>query len=386
MAEDADIKKRLEEAEDTLDALREHEIDAVLGAKSVMLLRLQEVEKQLRESEHLFREVVNNLPLSVWLHDAEGRQQFVNDTFCEFFGVSADAMQDDLWMELIHPDDRAGYCDAFQSAIEEQKNFHAEVRVRRADGEWRWLESWGRPRLDSDGRFIGIAGSSADVTERKEAEQLQRTLVAELNHRVKNALAVALSVAQHALRSSDNMDQFKESFFGRLTALAEIHGLLTSEQWNGVSMRSLVETATGPFAQPGGPSVCARGSGITRLNSRAAQALYMVLHELSTNAMKYGALSTPEGRVDIEWELDSSDAQGTLVLSWEESGGPPVAKPERKGFGSQLIEKTISYELGGETELAFAPSGVAVKFKLPLGSAAAGRDESAAVSSADAFR
>lgn len=131
-------------------------------------------EEALRESEHRFRAMADHLPLIVWLHDEKGNQQFVNRTFCEFFGVTQEEMRGGRWQFLMHPEDASVYSEAFASAVRDQTSFHGEVRVKNGADEWRWLESWGRPRFDDDGRFLGHVGTSADVTERKRAEKILR--------------------------------------------------------------------------------------------------------------------------------------------------------------------------------------------------------------------
>lgn len=131
-------------------------------------------EEALRESEARFRTMADGLPLIVWVHDARGEQEFVNRTFCEFFGVTEQEMHGDRWQSLIHPDDADGYAEKFFACTREQRPFHDEVRARRADGVWRWLESWARPRLSADGEFLGVVGASADVTARKQAEESLR--------------------------------------------------------------------------------------------------------------------------------------------------------------------------------------------------------------------
>jgi PAS domain S-box-containing protein len=184
------VEQRLAEAEETLAALRRQEVDAVVGVDSIMVLRLREAEAKLQESEQRFRTVADRLPLMVWVNDAEGAQEFVNETFCEFFGVTREDMHADRWRTLMHPDD-GDYVAEFVACVREQRNFHAEGRVRRADGEWRWLESWGRVHFAPDGKFLGHVGTSADITERKRAEIEIRALLQRLSTLVeKTPLAV----------------------------------------------------------------------------------------------------------------------------------------------------------------------------------------------------
>lgn len=175
---------------------------AVCGM-SVDITDRKRVEDALRESEDRFRSFTDSLPLIVWVHDATGAQEFVNRTFCEFFGVGPEEMQDDRWRALMHPDDAGSYSQAFMECVRDRRPFHAEVRVRRYDGAWRWIESWGRPRFSPSGAFLGFVGTSADITERKDAEETARRseaalleadrrkdeFLAVLSHELRNPLA-----------------------------------------------------------------------------------------------------------------------------------------------------------------------------------------------------
>lgn len=174
----------------------------VVGAINVMMdiTARREAEEALRESEKRFRVMADGLPLIIWVHDAEGRQEFVNQTFCDYFGVTRAQARDGHWQVLMHPDDAQQYRSTFLSCLRERRPFHAEVRVKRADGEWRWLESWGRPRIAGDGSFRGMVGTSADVTERKAAEEQLVAAKEELEHanQAKDRFLAALS---HELRT-----------------------------------------------------------------------------------------------------------------------------------------------------------------------------------------
>jgi len=190
--------------EEVAEATHRDEDDRATRIVGVMfdVTARREAEEQVRESEARFREITDALPLIVWVHDADGRQQQVNRTFCQFFGVSEEDMRGDQWQLLVHPDDRDGYNAAFAAAIEARTPFHAEARVKDGRGRWRWMESWGRPRTDSRGSFFGMVGASADVTERKEAERRlmdadrqKDRFLAMLGHELRNPLAAIQNAA-----------------------------------------------------------------------------------------------------------------------------------------------------------------------------------------------
>ncbi|MCU0894833.1 MAG: PAS domain S-box protein, partial [Rhodospirillales bacterium] len=442
------------------------------------------VEQQLRQSEGRFREMADNLPLIVWMHDADGKLEFVNQTYCDYFGLAREDMHTDRWRVLVHPDDAPGYVTEFLACVRDRRPFHAECRVRRADGMWRWTEAWGRLRLDHTGAFLGHLGTSADITERKEAEarlreseqrfrgiyenagtgiaiagldgrfqscnpayaamlgysedelrtmvsfelihpddreenlveirrllagevpsfeilnryvgkdgaaiwvhkhvsmlrdasgrfthlialvtdmterkraeEHRQLLVNELNHRVKNTLAVVQAIAQQTFRTAEAPDGLVASFQNRLAALAAAHNLLSRLNWQQASLEELArETTAASFVEAArirmaGPAVV--------LPPKKAVTLAMALHELCTNAMKYGALSVPAGRVELSWEAVNGERPAIRLL-WHESGGPPVVAPEHKGFGSRIIEQALAHEFEGRVDMDFRREGLVV--------------------------
>lgn len=231
--------------------------------------------------------------------------------------------------------------------------YNVEYRVRQRDGSWRWLSAWGLVEFEGDGaerKPVAIAGASRDLTERKQAEERQRLLLNELNHRVKNTLATVQAVAWQTLRTARDLPSASEALDRRILAMAQAHDLLTSRNWTGANVSDIVTRALQAFP-PG--RVTVSGAGVD-LSPRHALALSLVLHELGTNATKYGSLSNSEGRVSVRWSVQD----GQLQLFWEESGGPAVTLPTKTGFGSRMIEQLVVSELGGELKLDYAFSGL----------------------------
>lgn len=218
---------------------------------------------------------------------------------------------------------------------------------------------------DQDGLVSGAVNCFQDISDRKQAEERQRLLVAELNHRVKNTLATVHSLAASTARDAHSIGDFTARFEARLFALSQAHTLLFEKDWNGAGLHELLARQLEPFA--GGKRPRVRFDGPTvELEPRTALALSMVFHELMTNAAKYGALTVAGGRIAVEWDLpEGADDSRTLTFRWIESGGPPVTAPERKGFGTRLIEQTIR-SAGGQAELLFAPPGVELRAAIPL--------------------
>jgi two-component sensor histidine kinase len=202
---------------------------------------------------------------------------------------------------------------------------------------------------------------------RRHAEDQQRILLRELNHRMKNSFAAVRSIAAQTLSHAADPEEFQRAFDGRLAALARASTLLIEGNWQAADLRSLIEASLEPFRtndnlRLAGPHVS--------LPSEMTLTLGLALHELATNAAKYGAFSVPEGRVEIVWAREGEGAGSRLILDWTEQGGPPVAAPERRGFGRTLIERSIAYELDGSAELTFAPEGVRCHIEVPLGARA----------------
>jgi two-component sensor histidine kinase len=205
--------------------------------------------------------------------------------------------------------------------------------------------------------------------ERRRAEDNLHLLVAELSHRVKNTLATVLSIAQQTLRGSASLEEFEPTFIGRVIALSEAHGLLFKTHWTATGLADIVERTFAPLGRADGSDYAAAGPPV-QLNPRATLTLSMVLHELAANAIKHGAFSRPCGHVDIAWDLSppAADAPGDPVVSlqWRETGGPAVQAPERRGFGTRLLERSAAYELGGSVSLDFAASGLICRLTFPL--------------------
>jgi two-component sensor histidine kinase len=265
--------------------------------------------------------------------------------------------------EKFHPDDMEEMWARVAQALDPAGDgrYDVEYRVKQLDGGWRWLSAWGLVEFEGRGearRPVAIAGASRDLSETKRAEELQRLLVNELNHRVKNTLATVQSITAQTLRGATDLPSARAALDDRLISLARAHDLLTDGSWSGADLREVVARAMHPFdaarLDVAGPSLT--------IAPRQALTLSLALHELATNASKHGALSVPGGSVEVRW----SSSDEALHLNWRESGGPAVVPPERRGFGSRLLEEGIDRELGGHTQLDYASDGVRCDISAPL--------------------
>ena len=218
----------------------------------------------------------------------------------------------------------------------------------------------------------GIAISLRDITERRQAERRQRLLVNELNHRVKNALATVQAIAAQSLRGLDVPQEAMDRFMARLMALARATDILVAEDWLGADLDAIASQVASPYAPrdedlgDGEVGQFRVGGPEAHLGPKAATAMALALHELATNAAKYGALSTPEGRVSLTWGLEGEGEARRLHMTWRESGGPAVAPPEKTGFGTRLIEKGLTSELRADVRLDYAPGGLVMTLDAPL--------------------
>jgi PAS domain S-box-containing protein len=313
-------------------------------------------EQSLRESEDHYRHTVELNPQVTWTALPDGQLNRVSRRWREWTGTAGLGQS---WAEGLHPDDRPPTFDAWARSVETGEPYDIEHRVKRIDGSYRWARSRAFPRRDEEGRIILWYGSTEDIHERKVAEEHQSLLINELNHRVKNTLASVQGIAFQTLKGDVPLADARARFEARLVALSRAHNLLTEQNWGGASLDRVVGDATEHL---GGARRFDIAGEPLRLAPRAALAIAMALHELGTNAAKYGALSSESGRVAIGWET----ADGLLRLIWRETGGPGVGAPERRGFGSRLIEKGLAADLGGRAELRFEPEGVICRIEAPL--------------------
>jgi len=246
-----------------------------------------------------------------------------------------------------------------------EKIDHYETVRRGKDGTLLDVSLTVSPLTDAQGRIVGTSKIARDITERKRQQHQRELLVNALNHRVKNTLATVQSLAMQTLRHAVTPDEGRASFEARLIALSKAHDVLTREHWQGASLNKVVVDAMAAYSGDLQESRFRFAGPIVRLQPKAVLALSMALHELATNAVKYGALSNGTGDVEITWRLIPGDQQ-RFQLRWAENGGPPVETPSRRGFGSRLVEQGLAQDLAGEARLNFAREGLVCTIDAPL--------------------
>ena len=322
-------------------------------------------EAALRESMAIVQIVNDGTPTLLYAKDRAGRMRMANPATLRALGVTAEQAIGHTAIEYWSDKGAAAQVMANDRELMERGvAITFEEKIMLEDGPHVFL-STKTPQRDSTGAVVGLVGASIDITERKRAEERQELLIRELNHRVKNTLATVQSIAAQTLRGTEGDREARRAFEARLLALSNAHNVLTRESWDGAGIEEIVATALAPHRAAGEDRFTVAGPPI-RVDPKAALALAMALHELATNAAKYGALSGRIGRVRVDWAKAWNGEEARFRLCWRESDGPPVTPPRRKGFGSRLIERGLSLELGGDAAIEFLPSGLVYTIDAPL--------------------
>lgn len=325
----------------------------------------KQVEERLRDSEAEFRGVTNATPALVWTGSSDGSITYMNERWYEFTGQRVEDALGSGWASTVHPEDARRILPYWQRCIRTGEIYEGEIRYRRRDGEYRWHAFRALPHKSLDGAIERWFGVSVDIHERKQWEEHRELLINELNHRVKNTLTIVQSMASQSLKQMSEENRPKvQAFEDRLFALARAHDVLTRENWEGAELREIINEVVEPYLRQKTKHFEIDGPRL-RLIPRTALAIAMAIHELATNAAKYGALSVSSGCVFITWTVTSGSAPH-LELRWQERDGPTVSPPTRRGFGTRLIERSLATDVGGNVRLTYEPAGVVCVMDIPL--------------------
>ncbi len=326
-------------------------------------------EQTLRETEERYRLAARATNDAIWDWNLAANHVLWNEALRTAHGHALGDVEPtgDWWLAQIHPDDR-GRIDASIHAVIDGTGtvWSDEYRFRRADGSYADILDRGYVIRDGQGRAMRMIGAMLDITARKRAEEHQRLLTGELQHRVKNTLAMVQAIASQTFRNATDHAAAREAFTARLISLGRAHDILTQSSWVQAPIGEVVDGVLAVHRGGGTARIRTGGPGVL-LAAKPALALALALHELATNAAKYGALANDAGSVDLRWHVVHAGDAPRFCLSWSEQGGPPIlAQPTRRGFGSRLIERSFAGEVGGEVRLVYAPTGLVCRLEAPL--------------------
>lgn len=293
----------------------------------------------------------------------------VNERLLETLGYDHEELQQITFQDITHPDDLETDLDQLRALVAgDISHYQMEKRYIRKDGEVIWGNLTVGLQRRPDGEPDFCISLVEDISKRKADEEHLRTLINELNHRVKNTLATVQAVAHMSFRKDEPLADARKDFTGRLQALSSAHDILTDEKWAGANFREVVTRALQPFNLEGDDRVTLKGEWI-RLGSRQALTLAMAINELATNAIKYGALSNDEGRVMLRWAKTARNGETCIEFEWIEQGGPPCVQPTRAGFGSTLLTRILPGDFRGEAQLNYRETGLNYCLSAPVSEA-----------------
>ncbi|WP_085809130.1 PAS domain-containing protein [Sphingomonas sp. TZW2008] len=319
----------------------------------------------LIQAESQLRFALKAAQLGSWTLDLATERMSVTEGCKENFGraVSEPFLYEHI-KAAVHPEDRARRDEALRVALEETDDYQVEYRIHTPAGEERWIAVRGQVFRRADGTPLLLVGVSQNITDRKRAEEHRTLLANELSHRVKNMLATLQAIVGQTLRTANSVEEASATLSARIQSMDAANDLLVNERWESANMHDLVDRALAPFRATDRSRLRTEGPNV-RVPPRIAIGLALALHELATNAAKYGALSSPTGYVEISWHV-SEDVAASLHFRWQEINGPTVTPPSRIGFGSKLIERVLKSEINGKVDLQYPPSGVVFSASAPL--------------------
>ncbi len=334
------------------------------------ITEMKRVRSLLDETEARLDLLANNISQLAWIADESGWLYWYNNRWYEYTGTTLEEMQGWGWSKVHHPDYLEPVTERWKRHLASGEEWEDTFPLRGADGSYRWFLSRAVPRRDAGGKVTHWFGSNTDITEMRDAEKRIELLLMEVNHRSKNMLAIVLSLARRSLRDGgDAIGRFEE----RIRGLAASQDLLVERAWSSVPVRAVIQTQLRFLLDSQRAQVVLRGPD-TSLAPGASEAIGMAVHEMATNAIKHGALSAPEGKVEVTWGLEGSGDAAEFWMEWNESSGPVVREPSRRGFGTRIIADVPESKLSGRAETTFDPQGFRWRFRCPAGMALGAAD------------
>jgi two-component sensor histidine kinase len=345
------------------------------GEANSLRERLEEecrVSAAARAAEERLRQALSAGEVYAWEWNCVDDTRVHSDSCVEVLKMPSGRLPTtgEAWLERIHPEDRERYLELLRTLTRVSGRQAITYRYLRADGGVVWLQEECRAELDGQGRLRRVVGLARDVTARRRVEELQRLLMREFDHRARNMLATIQAMISLTARTQSDIHQFVAAVQSRIRSMARAHELIAGSRWTGARLRDIVSDELAPYVEGRSDAASIIGAD-EMLTPGATMAVAMAIHELTTNAAKYGALSVAEGKIDIRF---LRDPDGSLLIEWRESGGPRVSPPTHRGFGSLLIEGSIRAEVGGTAEVRYLPEGVRCTITIPSAHIVASQD------------
>lgn len=326
-------------------------------------------KSEIAHLEQRFQVLADAMPQLVWSTTPDGLTDYFSGGWCDFTGQPAEASYGRAWMQFLHDEDKVPAAIRWREAVESGRSYEIEYRLRRHDGEYRWVLARGLPVHAADGSITRWIGTCTDIHEQKaDAERLD-VLSRELNHRIKNIFAVIGGLIATTIRTKPEFKATAAELRDRVLSLGRAHDFVRSRGGNPVPhpharLRGLLDALLAPYQDAEGQRIAIHGEDVA-IDDRSATPLALFVHELATNAVKYGALAEGGGRIDVIIRHGE-----TIEIEWIETGGPPVKKPASSGFGSSLIEMSVVRQLGGTLDYDWRPEGMRVTARISPGSLA----------------
>jgi two-component system, chemotaxis family, CheB/CheR fusion protein len=327
---------------------------------------LVRAEERLRDREALLRSVVEGIPQPLWRAVEEGNWTWCSPQWTAYTGQNETSALGSGWLEMVHEDGREGVLAAWRKA-EAEGYLEADPKLFHAgSGEYRTVQFRARPVKNDAGKVVDWFGTVTDVHELLDLQERQQLLLHELQHRVRNSLAIVRSLAERTAKTTNTVKEYASELIGRINAMARTQTLLTSSADTTTDIRTIIDTEIFAQFDRNKDQVFISGEPVPLLG-KSAENISLAIHELTSNAVKYGALSQRDGRLEVSWEVVKNGAKPVLKFVWRESGfDEPLAKPARRGFGSELIENVLPYQSGGKGEFDFASDALTCTIELPF--------------------
>jgi PAS domain S-box-containing protein len=344
-------------------------LHTLADAAAALLERLR-IERESRSAIHDLRQrfevLADAMPQLVWSTDAHGMSDYFNRGWCDFTGAPPEASFGAEWMQFVHPDDLKVANDAWTGAVASKQDYEVEYQLRRSDGQYRWMIARGLPIRDESGAVIRWLGTCTDIHEQKTEVERQEVLSRELSHRIKNIFAVIGGLISMTVRRRPELADAGRELQERVLALGRAHDFVRPHSdrsrpgFTRSSLKGMLGQLLAPYQSADNARILIVGEDLD-VDDRSATALALMFHELATNAAKYGALASADGRVELCIGKDGPD----VVFDWSESGGPPVPPKVERGFGTDLVDMSVTRQLGGRLDYDWRSEGLRFTARIP---------------------